>query len=374
MIEREDAMTFSEFLNKLDDVGFLEGDSHSEKLAYLFSCCATSSALDDMPRNKEEALFFNPDKDQRSSASRLFNAVHGLSKARAKAIYEILDPETFESELSYFIKDSQDKAKKMRKAFEEAQIQSDESIEKTVVRVFQEILEERLFGEKGRAIEAKDIRVSKMYVAKNVIYINGKEIPLKTIKPPEKFDFTTRYVYCLYEAYVDALEKQKKKDEKKRGRKNEEKKDDSSYLTRLKTLPEDSKELPKDLQEYNTHFQKQNQYYYAAESVRRSLRGIMIDHEDQFNLLTKDAYECIQSTYEREYEDGLERLGKVLEKVSDEDLKNRSILTDIRNLIGVPEKKGLCHVMANGEIILSWVNIDNRMNGWIDLKDEDEDI
>lgn len=100
----------------------------------------------------------------------------------------------------------------------------------------------------------------------------------------------------------------------------------------------------------------------------------MIDHEDQFNLLTKDAYECIQSTYEREYEDGLERLGKVLEKVSDEDLKNRSILTDIRNLIGVPEKKGLCHVMANGEIILSWVNIDNRMNGWIDLKDEDEDI
>ena len=59
-------------------------------------------------------------------------------------------------------------------------------------------------------------------------------------------------------------------------------------------------------------------------------------------------------TYRRRYSDGYERLLAVLEKITSTTL-DLTVLSQIRNLIGNLEKKGICHVLVNDETIKSWV-------------------
>src|SRR5699024_12646518 len=69
------------------------------------------------------------------------------------------------------------------------------------------------------------------------------------------------------------------------------------------------------------------------------------------------AWHGINTTYWKDYEDGYARLNAVLEKITSTTLDS-SVLSQMRNLIGNLEKKGICHILVNDGVIESWVNID----------------
>ena len=106
------------------------------------------------------------------------------------------------------------------------------------------------------------------------------------------------------------------------------------------------------------NFSDQRKAYYSAESVQRSVREVFVDGEQQFQNLKDDAFEGISQTY---YDDritnGYERLQAALEKITSTTL-SKSALINIVGLISNLEKKGICHILVNDDVIKSWVNID----------------
>lgn len=106
------------------------------------------------------------------------------------------------------------------------------------------------------------------------------------------------------------------------------------------------------------NYAEQRKAYYSAESVQRSVREVFSDGEQQFQALKDDAFDGISTTY---YDDrhltGYDRLQAVLNKITNTTL-TKSSLINIIGLIGNLEKKGVCHILVNDDVIKSWVNID----------------
>lgn len=106
------------------------------------------------------------------------------------------------------------------------------------------------------------------------------------------------------------------------------------------------------------NFAEQRKAYYSAESVQRSVREIYADGEQQFQNLKDDAYEGISPTYyDDRIQSGYDRLLEVLKQITSTTL-SKSALINIAGLIGNLEKKGICHMLVNDDVIKSWVNID----------------
>ena len=144
--------------------------------------------------------------------------------------------------------------------------------------------------------------------------------------PDEVADIELRYIKALCDAYADALHR------------------DSVSVEEIPTLP-----WP-----YPDDFKDQRIAYYSAESIGHSIRDTFDDGEDEFEARKRDAWNGISMTYRRRYSDGYERLLAVLEKITSTTL-DLTVLSQIRNLIGNLEKKGICHVLVNDETIKSWV-------------------
>lgn len=105
------------------------------------------------------------------------------------------------------------------------------------------------------------------------------------------------------------------------------------------------------------HYSEQRKAYYSAESIQRSMREVFADGEKQFDVLKSDAYDGISDTYlDDRYHTGYERLMAVLDKITNITL-NKSSLINVIGLIGNLEKKGICHILVNDDVIKSWVNI-----------------
>lgn len=106
------------------------------------------------------------------------------------------------------------------------------------------------------------------------------------------------------------------------------------------------------------NYAEQRKAYYSAESVQRSVREVFSDGEKQFQSLKDDAFDGISTTY---YDDrhltGYDRLQAVLDKITNTTL-SKSSLMNLVGLIGNLEKKGVCHILVNDDVIKSWVNID----------------
>lgn len=106
------------------------------------------------------------------------------------------------------------------------------------------------------------------------------------------------------------------------------------------------------------NFIEQRKAYYSAESIQRSVREVFSDGKKQFDALKADAFDGISDTY---YDDrhvtGYDRLLSVLDKITNTTL-TKSSLMNIAGLIGNLEKKGVCHILVNDNVIKSWVNID----------------
>ncbi len=125
-------------------------------------------------------------------------------------------------------------------------------------------------------------------------------------------------------------------------------------LNRQSFCPEDISQLPR---RYAENYKEQRMAFYSALSIQRSVRDVFDDAEDEIDRLKDDAWHGINTTYWKDYEDGYARLNAVLEKITSTTL-DRSVLSQIRNLIGNLEKKGICHILVNDGVIESWVNID----------------
>ncbi len=106
------------------------------------------------------------------------------------------------------------------------------------------------------------------------------------------------------------------------------------------------------------NFAEQRKAYYSAECVQRNVREVFVDGEQQFKALKDDAYDGISDTYyDDRHQTGYDRLLAVLNKITNTTL-TKSSLMNIAGLIGNLEKKGICHILVNDDVIKSWVNID----------------
>lgn len=106
------------------------------------------------------------------------------------------------------------------------------------------------------------------------------------------------------------------------------------------------------------NYANQRKAYYSAESLQRSVREVFSDGEQQFQNLKEDAFKGISPTlYDDRLTNGYERLQAVLEKITSTTL-SKSAFINVVGLIGNLEKKGICHILVNDDVIKSWVNLD----------------
>jgi hypothetical protein len=181
----------------------------------------------------------------------------------------------------------------------------------------------------GKKTSIGGLSNDKVYYKEGKLYVVGEviELPVK-LDSSEINEFESAYIEALCEAYADALSKQ--------------------------TLnPSEIATLPK---RYQKDFYEQRKAFLSAESIRRSLREVYDDGENQFNILKEDTFDGIKTTYYDEYENGYRRMLAVLNKVTDIQLSKSRVMM-IKNLIGNCERIGIIHILVNDGIITSWVNV-----------------
>lgn len=184
------------------------------------------------------------------------------------------------------------------------------------------------FDENGNPLVP--ITPTRFDTATRIIYLGNEQIKLPVQLTPQ-VDITSHelpYINALCEIYAEKI---------------------SNEVT-----PGTIATLPPGLRR---NFADQRKAYYSAESVQRSVREIFVDGEQQFQNLKDDSFEGISPTY---YDDritnGYERLQAILEKITNTTL-SKSALMNIAGLISNLEKKGICHILVNDDVIKSWVNI-----------------
>jgi hypothetical protein len=170
--------------------------------------------------------------------------------------------------------------------------------------------------------------ISTVFVREGQIHIGGTSIKLpERLRPPAKVDkIEMGYAPKLLEAYSDA--------------------EKTSEVTE-ETLPR----YPK----YQQNFKEQREHYYNAVYVLERVRGVFsADDGEQFDILKQETYDGISDVYHDDYNNGFARLVAVLKQAAVINV-SKSLLSNIRNLIGISEKKGVCHILVSEGTIPSWV-------------------
>lgn len=170
---------------------------------------------------------------------------------------------------------------------------------------------------------------------RHIIYLGNDTInvPVEMIPPNPNDTEQLPYIYALCEVYAEKLMKE------------------LSDVT-PSTIPSLSKSIQK-------HYSSQNKAYFAADYVQHVARETFVDGEQQLTALKDDAYEGIEPTLLDDYPNGYDRLKAVLEKITSTTL-SKSSLINVTGLIGNLEKKGICHILVNDEVITSWVNAEDE--------------
>lgn len=168
----------------------------------------------------------------------------------------------------------------------------------------------------------------------NIIYLGNEQvkIPIELIQPNLLTPEELPYVNALCDIYAEKLG------------------------VALGEINPDTRStaLPKKLLH---HYSSQRKAYYQAEFVKRMARETFSDGAKQFSTLKEDAFAGIEDAYYDDYSTGYDRLKAVLERITTISL-TKSALINLVGLIGNLEKKGICHILVNDDIIKSWVNID----------------
>lgn len=95
--------------------------------------------------------------------------------------------------------------------------------------------------------------------------------------------------------------------------------------------------------------------FYSAECIRHTIRDSFIDGTTYFGEYEDEVYEGIIEEYRKSHETGYDRLLSVLSKTADINLDKSKI--EKLCLIGLKEKKGICHILVEEGRIKSWVKL-----------------
>ena len=107
------------------------------------------------------------------------------------------------------------------------------------------------------------------------------------------------------------------------------------------------------------HFIRQRNDYFAAEAVRRGTRDVYGDNEEEyFQILLDEIYNGIIDVYEsRKHKTGFERLEAVLIEAKGTPVDQCWLSRDTV-WIGNSQKKGVCHILINENVLKGWVRND----------------
>ncbi|WP_259330606.1 ABC-three component system protein [Bifidobacterium longum] len=101
-------------------------------------------------------------------------------------------------------------------------------------------------------------------------------------------------------------------------------------------------------------YAKQREYFYDAEGMRRNLRDVIENGEQEFDALKVDLYDGICDTCASDYADGLLRMRATLSQAAGFPLSG-SVIAQFPSMIKAAEKKRLCHMLVNDHM-LEWVH------------------
>lgn len=104
------------------------------------------------------------------------------------------------------------------------------------------------------------------------------------------------------------------------------------------------------------HFIRQRNDYFAAEAVRRGTRDVYGDSEEEyFQILLDEIYNGIIDVYESSrFKTGYERLEAVLIEAKGTPVDQCWLSRDTV-WIGNSQKKGVCHILVNENVLKGWV-------------------
>lgn len=107
------------------------------------------------------------------------------------------------------------------------------------------------------------------------------------------------------------------------------------------------------------HFIRQRTDYFAAEAVRRGTRDVYGDSEEEyFQILLDEIYNGIIDIYESaKYKTGFDRLEAVLIEAKGTPVDQCWLSRDTV-WIGNSQKKGVCHILINENVLKGWVRKD----------------
>ena len=133
---------------------------------------------------------------------------------------------------------------------------------------------------------------------------------------------------------------------------------EKTYLTQMQAAYADhlhkpincSDDLP---QTCRPEYAKQREYFYDAEGMRRNLRDVIENGEQEFDALKVDLYDGICDICASDYADGLLRMRATLSQAAGFPLSG-SAIAQFPSMIKAAEKKGLCHMLVNDHK-LEWV-------------------
>ncbi len=183
----------------------------------------------------------------------------------------------------------------------------------------------------NKKTELSEVPLPSVYVKDSKIYIGNKSLNLhEKIEPPSEIEpVELPYIEALLAAYAQAEE--------------------------LESITKDN--LPNLPKKYQKNFIEQRENYYNIDSIFHSIREVFEDGEEDFNRLKEDTYDGISDTCWQDYSNGYIRLIEVLRHATVITL-SKSYLSQITNLIGNSEKKGICHLLVNDGKI-KWVMEDD---------------
>ena len=107
-------------------------------------------------------------------------------------------------------------------------------------------------------------------------------------------------------------------------------------------------------------YAKQREYFYDAEGMRRNLRDVIENGEQEFDALKVDLYDGICDTCASDYADGLLRMRATLSQAAGFPLSG-SVIAQFPSMIKAAEKKGLCHMLVNDHMLSGYTKMNNSL-------------
>jgi hypothetical protein len=326
----------------------------SEFAKMLFPFCGNGANIADFVLALTDGVMESPPGDdaanplydlQPDALRRIYNGNRGITPQNASVILGRLDKGQFAEYLERLSTDALDG---LCTALNGSGIDANiGDVRAVCADLFEQILKACVTGDKrgaktetaefGENLSANAITaalptapLASVYIVDGKIHIGGAVIKLpERLLPPAKITKAEMgYVPKLFEAYTDA-EKPK-----------------TVTQNTLAAYPR-----------YLRNFKEQREHYYNAVYVFERVRGVFADSEgNQFDILKQETYDGISEVYADEYDDGFERLIAVLKQAAVINV-HKSLLCNIRNLIGISEVKGVCHILVSDGVIPSWVTV-----------------